>query len=182
MIPSLTSDPAVFVLPQADGPRSFLPQNDAGAPALKAGAPRHVLRRLPLWYTESGSPRFCDFHPIFCADSEADEAALVRLCCEHAKSEHDQTAVYVALTWSARREKDTLCARLTEGNLKAQHAYCYGSPPPTGIDAPLIASGIEEMWVREHGVWLKLDDMLCASIPFLTTSADDFFGRLEWRA
>ena len=145
-------------------------QNDAGAPALKSGAPRHVSRRLPLWYTESGSPRFCDFNPIFCADSEADEAALVRIYCEQ-----DQTAVLVALTWSARREKDIPRARLTEGNLKAQHAYCYGSPPPTGIDAPLIASGIEEIWVREHGVWLKLDDMLCASIPFLTTSADDFF-------
>ncbi len=170
MIPSLTSDPAGFLLAQADDPRSSLPQNDAVAPALKAGAQRHVSRRLPLWYTESGSPRFCDFHPIFCADSGTDEAALVRLCCERS-----QIQVFVALTWSSRREKDILCARLTEGNLKAQHAYCYGSPPPTGIDVPLIASGIEEMWVREHGVWLKLDDMLCASIPFLKTSADDFF-------
>lgn len=170
MTPSLTSDPADFVLPQADDPRSSLPQNDACAPALKAGAPRHVSRRLPLWYTESGSPRFCDFHPIFCSNSDADEAALVRLFYEH-----DQTAVHVALTWSAHRGKDTFCARLTEGNLKAQHAYFYGSPPPTGLDVPLIVSGIEEIWIRESGVWLRLDDMLCASIPFLKTSADAFF-------
>lgn len=135
------------------------------------------MRLMPLLYTESGSPRFCDFHPIFCDDSEADEAALIRVCRPHGKK-----TILVALTWSDRRKKHSMRTRLTEGNLKEPHSYHYGAPPPAmpamGYEL-LVASGIQEIWVREYGVWLKLDSMLCASIPFLSKPMDDLLRGKE---
>ena len=140
--------------------RVVVTQVSPSAPPESAACRCTLERRRPLWYTESGAPRFCDFHPLFCADSNADEAALIELKCDAC-----ERTINVALTWSSAAHATR--KRLTEGNLTTSHSYCYGALPPTGCPAPLLPCGLTQIWVREQGVWLKLDEMLCSSIPFV---------------
>lgn len=123
-------------------------------------------RERPLWYTETGAPRFCDFHPLFCADANADEVALIHLKCECCDCTID-----IALSWSAVRSTQK---RLTAGSSGVDHSYRYGAPPTTGCNAPLTVSGLAALWIREQGVWLKLDEMLCATTPFVLEARDLF--------
>ena len=66
----------------------------------------------PLWYDQSGTPRFKAHHPDLCADIYADEVALVRIACQACAHEF-----LVQLSRSAHDDMDYLARVGAHGTL-----------------------------------------------------------------
>lgn len=123
-----------------------------------------MSHRHPIWLTESGSARNCDFHPTFTLNANADEAALVRVMCEH-----DGRESLVGLTWSSSIQGVQKINRLSQGNLSPRSAYL--EPEANEVGEAFVLMSLLELWIREDGVWLKLDDMARAAIPMIRKKA-----------
>ncbi len=72
----------------------------------------------PLWFDESGVPRYCEFHPRRIANIHAREAALLSISCVICGQEY-------IVAKSTRAPKPTICEMIQARMLQ------YGEPPNT---------------------------------------------------
>lgn len=147
---------------------------------------------VPLWWDESGTPRFAEHHPKHCPDIYADEVALFIISCQACGETFrvqaswsymgDLGRVACAIGVLERRtdfrisskQSHDLTAKLKEGSLREavkNGSIHYGDPPfHTGPSGHVCSGATMNCWdLRVLEFWQRISPIKCASCDQLAT-------------
>lgn len=107
----------------------------------------HTKAGVPLWYDETGVPRYAPFEPSLCGDSLARQAALLKAACIHCRRD-----CYVAVSCQ-RTDLDIL------SDLAARGMALYGLLPHFGHCGRANSGemlGVVSVWRLSNSTWRRV--------------------------